>query len=97
MVTVTVEYLLKFREITGKEKEKIMIDDDKPTVEKILKHLKSKYGAEFEQEFTNPSGDEIAGKPLILLNGLTLRISEDLTRFLSDGDIITMTYAVFGG
>jgi len=96
MTVVTIEYTLKFRNITGKDSEKIVLGDN-ATIKQILEHLKRNYGDDFEKEFTNPSGDQIAGTPLILLNGQALKLPENLNTNVEDGDIITFTYAIAGG
>ncbi|MEM4713096.1 MAG: MoaD/ThiS family protein [Candidatus Bathyarchaeia archaeon] len=96
MVTVTLEYTLKFRSITGKDLEKVTLED-KTTIGGILELLKLKYGDIFEKEFANPSGDKIAGAPLLLLNGRALKLPEGLNTYINDGDIITFTYAIAGG
>lgn len=96
MVTVTLEYTLKFRSITGKDSEKVMLED-KTTIGRLLELLRLRYGDIFEKEFTNPSGDKIAGAPLMLLNGRALKLPEGLNAYINDGDIITFTYAIVGG
>jgi MoaD family protein len=96
MTVVTIEYLLKFREITGRDRE-VMIVEDNATIKDILKRLESRYGEKFMKEFTNPSGDAIAGNVLILLNGRTIRIPEDLNTSVINDDVITITHVVEGG
>lgn len=96
MVTVVLEYTLKFRSITGKDSEKITLEDN-VTIERLLEHLKKSYGDKFEKELTNPSEDKIAGTPLILLNGRTLELPRGLNTYIKDGDIVTFTYVVTGG
>jgi len=96
MTFVTLEYTLKFRNITNKDAEKVTLEN-KATIEQLLKYLKDKYGEEFEKEFTNPSGDKVSGTPLILLNGRALNFSGDLNIYIKNGDTITFTYAIVGG
>jgi MoaD family protein len=96
MVVVTVEYLLKFKSITGKDKEEIVLDKG-ATVKDVIDLLYKRYGEGFVREFSNPSGDAIGGRVLILLNGRTLRVPEDLTQLVNDGDAITIMHMVEGG
>lgn len=96
VAVIKVEYLLKFRRITGKREEEIAFNGN-VTVEEVLEYLKKKYGIQFETEFANPSGDEISGTPTIILNGRSLKIPEELGQIIKDGDVITLTYPVFGG
>jgi len=95
MIKVLVEYLLRFREITGKVSEEVVLDDN-ASVNDLLNLLRGKYGGEFSKQFTNPSGDQIAGNVLILLNGRTIT-EGDLHSRLRDGDKVTITYAILGG
>lgn len=96
MITATLEYTLKFRSITGKDSEKVTLED-KTTIGGLLELLRLKYGDIFEKEFANPSGDKIAGSPLMMLNGRALKLPEGLNAYINDGDIITFTYAIVGG
>jgi len=90
---VVVEYMLKFKDITGRDFEELVLDDDL-TVGELLTFLKKRYGERFEREFLNPSGDQIGGNVLALLNGESVT---DLKTKLKDGDRLTLTYVAFGG
>jgi MoaD family protein len=95
VIKVLVEYMLKFRDISGRNAEVVVLDEGS-TVNDLITLLSSKYGSEFTQQFLNPSGDEVGGNVLILLNGKSLTTKE-LNTVLKDGDTITLTFTVFGG
>ena len=90
---VIVEYLLRFREIVGKESEVLSLDKE-VTIGQLLRILQERYGEQFKEEFYNPSGDQVGGNILILLNGKTVT---NLNIRLKDGDRVTLTYVAFGG
>jgi MoaD family protein len=95
VIKVLVEYMLKFRDISGRSAEVVVLDEGS-TVNDLITLLSSRYGPEFTQQFLNPSGDEVGGNVLILLNGKSLTTKE-LNTVLKDGDTITLTFTVFGG
>lgn len=93
MMKVLVEYMLRFKEITGRTLEEVLINDDS-TLNDLISALHMKYGARFIDEFSNPSGDLIGGRVLILLNN---DVVDDLNIKLRNGDKITLTYLTSGG
>lgn len=90
---VLVEYTLRFREVTGKALEEVLVNDGS-TLNDLISALYVKYGARFMEEFNNPSGDLIGGRILILVNG---DVVSDLNIKLRDGDKVTLTYLTSGG
>ncbi|MCS7108144.1 MAG: MoaD family protein [Sulfolobales archaeon] len=95
MIKVTVEYLLKFKDVVGKDRDEVELKDSS-TVKDLINELQRRYGEDFRKEFFNPSGDEIGGNVLILVNDKVLS-SGGLDVKLSNGDVVTLTYVVFGG
>ncbi|MEM0453861.1 MAG: MoaD family protein [Sulfolobales archaeon] len=95
MVKVTVEYLLKFRDIVGRDRDEVDLGEG-ATVKELINELQKIYGEDFRKEFENPSGDEVGGNVLIIVNDKVVS-NNNLSMKLSDGDVVTLTYVVFGG
>ncbi len=95
MPKVVVEYMLRFRDLTGKDKDEVTLSG-RCTVKDLINVLQEIYGEDFKREFYNPSGDEIGGNVLVIVNDKVLT-NKDLDMKLVDGDVVTLTYVVFGG
>lgn len=95
MPRIVVEYLLRFKDLIGKDRDEIVVSGG-ITIKDLINILGGMYGAEFKQEFENPSGDEVSGRVLIIVNDKVLT-DKDLDMKLGDGDVVTLTYVVFGG
>lgn len=93
MMRIIIEYMLRFKDITGKDLEEIIISNE-VTIKELIELLSSKYGESFTEEFRNPSGDMISGKVLIIVND---RVVEDINMRLRDGDTVVLTYVASGG
>lgn len=95
MPKVIVEYMLRFRDLTGKDRDEVMLSEGN-TVKDLINILQGMYGEDFKHEFYNPSGDEVGGNVLIIVNDKVLT-NKDLDLELANGDVVTLTYVVFGG
>ncbi|MEM0361935.1 MAG: MoaD/ThiS family protein [Sulfolobales archaeon] len=95
MPKIVVEYLLRFKDLVGKDRDEIVVGRE-TTIKDLIDMLGMTYGEEFRQEFRNPSGDEVGGRVLIIVNDKVLT-DKDLDMKLRDGDVVVLTYVVFGG
>ncbi len=95
MPRVVVEYMLRFRDIVGRGRDEVLLEEG-ATVSDLINLLQRMYGDELEKEFRNPSGDEVGGNVLIILNDRVVT-DKELGTVLKDGDVVTLTYVVFGG
>ena len=89
MPDVTVKYLMVFSQVTGKQKEKMTIDEG-ATVKDLLELLYIRYGRKFrklvEADLENRS-------VIFAVNGESKELSSPLT----DGDEVLISYPVGGG
>lgn len=92
---IIVNYHTILREITGKRKDEIDIEESS-TIDDILNLLGKNYGKKFEKYLL--SGRRQKGLPLIfLLNGQNIEKMDDLKTKLHDQDNLTIIPPVAGG
>lgn len=89
MVNVTVKYLMAFSQVTGKKKERMVIEEG-ATVGDLLDILYNRYGRKFKklvmQDLENRS-------VIFAVNGE----SKDKSTTLFDGDEVLISFPVGGG
>jgi molybdopterin synthase sulfur carrier subunit len=92
---VEVRFFTSLREITGKKKEQVQLQNS-ITVEKLLTRLSKKYGKEFREYLYNMEG-KVHGYLLILVNGKSTNVLRGLDTKLKEGDTIAILPPVGGG
>ena len=86
---VEVLYFAEFKDITGKEKEKLELSDNKLLLDKYKLHLRNLLWEEKTQNISNIISIIINNKPLLQKNPLLAE--------LNDGDVIAFLMPVSGG
>jgi len=95
---VNVEYLANFRLITGKNREKITLNEG-CSLDELVKKLKTMYGREFRRTLLNPEGDLKPYMMLIVNNreiypSMQIKLSDIKLR---DGDKVAFLPPLAGG
>lgn len=95
---VSVRFFTSLREITGKREETLEFrNDEKVTVDSVLKRLTKKYGRSFVEYVYDSSTGEVKGFLQFLVNGRSASTLEGLDTKLADGDVLAIIPPVGGG
>jgi len=95
---VSVRFFTSLREITGKKEETLEFsDDEKVTVEGVIKRLAKRYGKEYVEYVYEGEGGEVKGFLQFLVNGRSVSTLDALDTKLSDGDVLAIIPPVGGG
>lgn len=95
---VSVRFFTSLREITGKKEETLEFsDDEKVTVDKVLRVLSHEYGGSFIDYVCDPVTREVKGFLQFLVNGKSATSLNGLQTKLKDGDVLAILPPVGGG
>lgn len=94
---VSVRFFTSLRELTGKREETLEFsNDERVTVDVVLKRLAERYGKDFVEYVYDASG-EVKGFLQFLVNGRSASTLKGLATELSDGDVLAIIPPVGGG
>ena len=95
---VSVRFFTSLREITGKKEETLEFsDDEKVTVDRVLRVLSHEYGRSFVDYVYDPITREVKGFLQFLVNGKSTTSLNGLQTKLKDGDVLAILPPVGGG
>ena len=95
---VSIRFFTSLRELTGKKEEALEFsDDEKVTVDKILRTLSSQYGEGFVDYVYDAKTHEFKGFLQFLINGQSASTMKGLQTELKDGDVLAILPPVGGG
>jgi molybdopterin synthase sulfur carrier subunit len=92
---VEVRFFTSLREITGKKKELVQLQNA-TTVEELLTGLSKKYGKEFIEYLYNEE-EKVHTYLSILVNGKSTNVLQGLDTELKEGDTVAILPPVGGG
>ncbi|MGB9672216.1 MAG: ubiquitin-like small modifier protein 1 [Candidatus Norongarragalinales archaeon] len=94
---VSVRFFTSLRELIGKREETLEFsDDERVTVDVVLKRLAERYGKGFV-EYVYDADGEVKGFLQFLVNGRSASTLRGLETELSDGDVLAIIPPVGGG
>ena len=97
-VQIKVRFFTSLREIVDKREENLTFnEDEKVTVDLVLKTLTEKYGAPFKEYIYNGKTDQPKGFLQFLINGNSTSILKGLETELKEGDVLAILPPVGGG
>jgi len=95
---VSVRFFTSLREITNKKEETLKFpEDEKATVDMILKTLTQRYGKPFVEYVYDRKTGEVRGFLQFLINGKSATTLNGLQTELKDGDVLAILPPVGGG
>ena len=95
---VSVRFFTSLREIVGKKEETLEFsDDEKVTVDRVLRVLSHEYGRSFVDYVYDPITREVKGFLQFLVNGKSATSLNGLQTKLKDGDVLAILPPVGGG
>jgi molybdopterin synthase sulfur carrier subunit len=95
---VSVRFFTSLREITNKKEETLKFpEDEKVTVEVVLKTLAQRYGKPFVEYVYDRETGEVRGFLQFLVNGKSATTLNGLETALEDGDVLAILPPVGGG
>jgi molybdopterin synthase sulfur carrier subunit len=95
---VSVRFFTSLREIVGKREETLTFpEDEKVTVDTVLKALAQRHGKRFVEYVYNPKTGEVTGFLQFLVNGKSATTLNGLQTELEDGDVLAILPPVGGG
>ncbi len=95
---VSVRFFTLLREITNKKEETLKFpEDEKVTVEVVLKTLSQRYGKPFVEYVYDRTTGETRGFLQFLVNGKSAATMKGLQTELKDGDLLAILPPVGGG
>jgi molybdopterin synthase sulfur carrier subunit len=95
---VSVRFFTSLRELTGKKEETLdFSDDEKVTVDKVLKTLSQRHGRGFVEYVYDAKTHEVKGFLQFLINGTSASTMKGLQTELKDGDVLAILPPVGGG
>ena len=98
MMQVKVRLFTSLREIIGKKEESITFtEEEKVTVETVLKVLSDKYGKPFTEYVFENETNKPKGFLQFLINGNSTNTLKGLKTELKDGDLLAVLPPVGGG
>ena len=91
-------FFASLRELVGRKVEHIKFQNSREaTVEKVLKHLSEIYGEDFIKYVFNGETGEVRSYLLLLVNGRSITVLDELETRLTDGDVLAILPPVGGG
>ena len=95
---ISVRFFTSLREITDKKEETLKLpEDEKATVDMVLKTLSQRYGKPFVEYVYNGKTGEVRGFLQFLVNGKNATAMNGLQTELEDGDVLAILPPVGGG
>jgi molybdopterin synthase sulfur carrier subunit len=95
---VSVRFFTSLREITNKKEETLKFpEDEKVTVDTVLKTLAQRYGKRFVEYVYDAKTGEVRGFLQFLINGRSVTALNGLQTELKDGDVLAILPPVSGG
>jgi molybdopterin synthase sulfur carrier subunit len=95
---VSVRYFTSLREIVNKKEETLKFpEDEKVTVDTVLKTLSQRYGKRFVEYVYDAKTGEVKGFLQFLVNGKSASPLNGLQTELEDGDVLAILPPVGGG
>jgi len=95
---ISVRFFTSLREITNKKEETLKFpEDEKVTVEVVLKMLSQRYGKPFVEYVYERKTGEVRGFLQFLVNGKSATTLNGLETALEDGDVLAILPPVGGG
>jgi MoaD family protein len=95
---VSVRFFTSLREITDKKEETLKFpEDEKVTVDMVLKTLTQRYGKPFVEYVYDRKTGEVQGFLQFLVNGKSAATMNGLETALEDGDVLAILPPVGGG
>jgi len=95
---VSVRFFTSLREITGKKEETLEFsEDERVTVDKVLRGLSQRYGKSFAEYVYDAGTGEAKGFLQFLVNGKSASTLKGLNTVLADGDVLAIIPPVGGG
>ena len=97
-VQIKVRFFTSLREIVDKREETLSFDqNEKVTVDLVLRTLAGKYGAPFKEYVYNDETSQPKGFLQFLVNGNSTSTLNGLETELTDGDVLAILPPVGGG
>ena len=95
---ISVRFFTSLREIADKKEETLKFpEDEKATVDMVLKTLSQRYGKPFVEYVYNGKTGEVRGFLQFLVNGKNATAMNGLQTELEDGDVLAILPPVGGG
>ncbi|MFW9938950.1 MAG: MoaD/ThiS family protein [Candidatus Thorarchaeota archaeon] len=95
MINVKITFLSLLADLFGNEPFPILLNEDS-TIKDIFERLTTKFGKKFK-EIISHNSDSLNKYVLVGLNGKDIRLFEDTTTILHDGDELSFLPAIAGG
>ena len=96
MIRVNVRTILEFKEFFGRGKFEISLSDGS-TVGDLLEEITKDWGDEMAAQLFEPDRSKLLPHILLMVNGRSFRLLDDMGTVLQDGDEITILPQVGGG
>lgn len=95
---ILVRFFTSLREITDKKDETLEFpEDEKVTIDVVLKTLKKQYGKDFFEYVYDGETGQVRGFLQFLVNGKSAITKDGLFTRLEDGDVLAILPPVGGG
>jgi MoaD family protein len=95
---VSVRFFTVLREVAGKKDEILQFgEDEKVTVELVLKTLSARYGKPFADYIYDPQTGSISGFLQFFINGQSTSAFKGIESELNEGDVLAIVPPVGGG
>ncbi len=95
---ISVRFFTSLRELIGKKEETVEFsDDEKVTIDRILRLLSSEHGKRFVDYVYEPTKGEVKSFLQFLVNGKSASTLNGLQTELRDGDVLAILPPVGGG
>ncbi len=95
---VSVRFFTVLKEIVGKKEEKLTFqEDEKATVEAVLRRLSDQYGKRFAEYVYDPQSGSVRGYLQFFVNGQSVAGLNGLETALAEGDVLAIVPPVGGG
>ena len=91
-------FFASLRELVGRKVEHIEFQNSRETtVEKVLKRLSEIYSEDFVEYVFDGETGEVRSYLLLLVNGRSITVLDELETRLTDGDVLAILPPVGGG